>query len=310
MPKFIEIINKALESLRLMIHSSSVILLNCWIELSRQRVMKRNLGDELNYYLLSALTGKKIINRLSTFSKVSDHYYNYICIGSIIEEFSTPKSIIWGAGAIAGGKYPLRNQPYNVLAVRGKLTRQYLIENDIECPEIYGDPALLLPLVYYPDVAKKYKLGIIPHVSEIQHQYVQTIVKQGAKLIRLDNYNNWTDIIDEIKSCEFIISSSLHGLILCDVYSVPNIWVCISGNLLGGTFKFLDYFSGVDRKDMSPYIIDNSTNIIDLINLGKNYRPIYYNPIPLIESAPWTLNIDKTKLKNVKSYTQYNCPSI
>ena len=42
-----------------------------------------------------------------------------------------------------------------------------LQEQGVECTEIYGDPALLLPPFYKPIVAKCYREGIIPRYRDI-----------------------------------------------------------------------------------------------------------------------------------------------
>jgi pyruvyltransferase len=68
-------------------------------------------------------------------------------IGSIIGWMTNKDSIIWGSG-VREPDNPLPAIPRKVLAVRGPLTRKYLISQGVECPEIYGDPALLLPKIY------------------------------------------------------------------------------------------------------------------------------------------------------------------
>ena len=47
-------------------------------------------------------------------------------------------------------------------------------------------------------------------------------MKGEAKVIHMANYKDWHDVIDEINQCQFILSSSLHGLIIADSYGIPN----------------------------------------------------------------------------------------
>ena len=63
------------------------------------------------------------------------------------------KTIIWGGGVI-DNKSSLREKPLKVCAVRGPLTRQYLLEKGNKCPAIYGDPAMLIKYIYEPQVKK------------------------------------------------------------------------------------------------------------------------------------------------------------
>jgi len=59
--------------------------------------------------------------------------------------------------------------------------------------------------------------------------------------------NKWEHVINEIFSCKYIISSSLHGLICSDAYNKPNLWLD-EFKLDEGDFKFKDYFESQDRK--------------------------------------------------------------
>ena len=93
-------------------------------------------------------------------------------IGSIIESLANKESIIWGSGAMYGGEKVLYEKPKKVLAVRGPLTRKYLLSQGVDCPEVYGDPALLLPKIYNPLIEKKYKLGVIPHNIDFENEHL------------------------------------------------------------------------------------------------------------------------------------------
>ncbi len=59
-------------------------------------------------------------------------------------------------------------------AVRGPLTRQFLMDMGIDCPKIYGDPALLLPKLF-PEFKKSEnptkEYIIIPHHSD-EHLFI------------------------------------------------------------------------------------------------------------------------------------------
>lgn len=269
---------------------SDAIIVNGWLNIRFGRVVKRNFGDELNFYMLKELTGKQIIGYYDI-----PHLHastDLLFIGSIVEEFTTPNSIIWGSGAISGEK-PINHKPAKVCAVRGKLTRKYLIDQGISCPEVYGDPALLLPAIYTPRVSKKYKIGLIPHVNDLSSDIVREIISQreDIHLIRFDNYDDWHSVIDEINECESIISSSLHGLIISDAYQIPNVWVAISSNIKGGHFKFLDYFSAVNRTTNESVKLTSINTIQETLRKIKDYTPIQYNRSALIKASPFHLNI-------------------
>lgn len=277
----------------LFISKGDYIVLNAWIEQFKRDVIHRNFGDELSYYLLKEITGKVVVNYydIPVFHKTP----NILFIGSLVERLVNSDTIIWGAGCIVGGSEELKAIPKKVHAVRGKLTRQYLLEHNVDCPEVYGDPALLLPYVFQPTSKKKYKLGIIPHHSEIHLPWLAEFVKKNLvdiHLINLVNYESWKGVIEEICECEYILSSSLHGLIIADAYKIPNLWIKLSNKLIGGDFKFLDYFSGVDRKDTSPFFVNSNTSLEDIQNKLDEYIPINYDVKRFIASSPFPIKLD------------------
>ena len=113
-------------------------------------IRHRNWGDDLNYYFLRELTGKPIIFYHSFKLAQWLHLKNYLCIGTLLDgqKYKDNNTIVWGSGC-SGAKRGM-NHPKTVLAVRGPKSKEYLMQQGICCPDVYGDPALLLPLVYNP----------------------------------------------------------------------------------------------------------------------------------------------------------------
>lgn len=273
----------------LLLYRGNMIVVNGWLNIKFGKITKRNFGDELNLYLLRELTGRPVVGYYDI-PHVLKHN-DYLVIGSLVEEFTTPQSIIWGSGAISGDK-PLRHRPAKVCAVRGRLTRDYLISQGVDCPEVYGDPALLLPLIYRPSIQKKYKIGIVPHIADLDNPIVTNLaMNDGVKIIQLNTYDHWHDVIDEINQCEMIASSSLHGLIIADAYNIPNVWIRLSNKIEGGNFKYLDYFSAVGRETKEPNILTCNMNVQDIKRMVSTYKPIVFDYNPLLESSPLKLKI-------------------
>jgi pyruvyltransferase len=162
-------------------------------------------------------------------------------------------------------------KPKKVYAVRGPLTRNLLLKQGIECPEIYGDPALLFPRFYNPTIEKKYKLGIIPHYVDSNSDWIKSIKRDDVKV--LDICMETHEFVDALKECENIISSSLHGVIAADAYGIPNMWMTINGSkdVYGGGFKFRDYFASVKRDVKCFEAIDSIP--LDLDNVIKEIPP-------------------------------------
>lgn len=264
------------------------IELNAWIRVKRGNIVPRNFGDELNIYLLEGLTGCSLHIYNSGFHKCRR---NYVVIGSLLDSFIDKESVVWGSG-VRKVKKELPAHPKGVLAVRGRLTRDFLLDKGVPCPEVYGDPALLMPLVYTPKIQKKYKVGIIPHYRDIHltkvHDFIENN-KEIVKLIRFDKYEDWHSVIDEICQCEYIVSSSLHGLILADAYHIPNLWIQLSNNIKEGHFKYLDYFSGVGRSDSKPYLFKGDETIDFIVDKLRNYLTINFDNEKLLSACPFNI---------------------
>lgn len=226
---------------------------------------KHNFGDHINIYIVSKLSGKSIqwIHPKYSLKK------NYLCIGSVLG-IASSNTIVWGSGLIDGNIKKLK-KPKQICAVRGPKTRQILNDHNIKCPEIYGDPALLLPRFYNPRIEKKYKVGVILHYVDKSMAYYELFNNEDIKVIDIQQ-NQPMNFIDELLECELIISSSLHGLIVSDAYGVPSIWVKLSNNILGNDFKFYDYFESVKRLNEKPIEITSSTHIEDILKFKKNYK--------------------------------------
>lgn len=213
-----------------------------------------NFGDDISEVIVSFFTSKKILSyRGAYISRFIRKKPNYLIVGSIIPQFTKPDTIIWGSG-VGESTHILSNKPQKVLAVRGPLTRKYLLRHGVECPEIYGDPALLFSRYYIPKINKKYKIGFIPHFLDQTENFFLYMKELGNEVvfINVKKYGTWKNFIDQVCSCDFIFSSSLHGLIIADSFGVPNIWCEFIHEMEDSGFKFRDYLLSVNKARLSP----------------------------------------------------------
>ena len=109
-----------------------------------------------------------------------------------------------------------------------------------DCPEVYGDPAVLLPLYFDPpERTQAKKVGIIPHFIELE-EYKKRDLKD---VTLIDVCQPVENVVSDIKSVEMTYSSSLHGLIVSHTYGIPSIWMESSIPLMGDGVKFRDYYA-------------------------------------------------------------------
>ena len=115
-----------------------------------------NFGDAINLMFWSKITQRNILTEFDYNTQP-----HFLTTGSIME-LATDKSIIFGSGFISqnsnlGGQVFASNSNKKicnplVLGVRGHLTREKLLNFSVPCPEVYGDPLLMFPLIYNPKV--------------------------------------------------------------------------------------------------------------------------------------------------------------
>lgn len=282
--------NKLMLLIKGIVSMKPFLRIACWSP--KVPLQTNNIGDDLNIPLLSAITGKFIIPL--QWSIRSSHWKCYSVIGSIIPWWINGNTYVWGSG-IKSTDAVFYHKPRKVYAVRGPLTRQALVDNGVECPEIYGDPALLAPLAYSPQIntphMKKFRFGIILHendYSDTNRINFADCHDESITFIDICYYSNWTDVIDRMCQCKCIISSSLHGLILADAYRVPSIWAKFNYDFGSGYVKFHDYFLTVGRDSEEIHQIDSYEDIQKLIIPKCNSK---IDIRPLIESCPFDNNL-------------------
>jgi pyruvyltransferase len=242
----------------------------------KDKSVNGNFGDELSKFITIQLINKE---KYKLVFNQKNKLLNLICIGSYIHRAKN-NSYIFGSGV----RTPNNNEnghKYNnlkICSVRGPLSRKFLINTKkIDVPEIYGDPALLLPKFYKPVIIDKLKdiIGIVPHKSNY-NKYLNNI--DTTKFYLINPTDKWQNVINYICSCKCILSSSLHGLICSDAYNKPNLW--LDGfKLEEGDFKFKDYFASQKRdyikiNKLSEYkneLLYIGGNNIDLNRLFKSF---------------------------------------
>ena len=266
-----------------------------------------NIGDDINLHWLTyamKINYKDIFNDKFRYNKDIKYFF----IGSLlnIPGGIDENSIVWGSGVINYKK--IKKNPKKVLAVRGPLTRNRMLKQNIECPEIYGDPALLIPLYYYPKIKKINKFCVIPHFVNINNPLINSFfIKNNIKFIKVEQYLEWTDFLDQLISCENIFSESLHGLIFAEAYSIPNLWISIypyKKYLIGEDVKYHDFFMSLGKEINSSYRVNESTKLSDLIfELDKYQRVFRIDLKKLIDSCPFKLDIDINQINKIYNIT-------
>jgi len=246
----------------------------------------RNFGDLLGPWLVSKMTGREV----QWVAKDDPHY---LVVGSILGRVSRA-SVVWGVGSFGSEGVKNLTGGSRYLAVRGPLTRARLEMFKHKCPRVYGDPALLAPDVYKPDVPKTHELGIVLRWSETKRK--ERFSVEGVKVIDLLT-DDIEGTIDQMLSCENILTTSLHGMILADAYHIPNAWL-IANTGYGKEHKFWDYLLSVgkEREPAEAALLDSGWTLEKLLSeFNYDGRPVQLDLGPLRESNPFLERSDEIK---------------
>ncbi|MFM6930165.1 MAG: polysaccharide pyruvyl transferase family protein [Bdellovibrio sp.] len=180
-----------------------------------------------------------------------------LAIGSVLH-YAQDNSVIWGSGlngSVFESSHSYRS--LDVRSVRGPITRAFLKKRGVEAPEVYGDPGLLIKVLTGDRFGrqKSSKVGVVPHFSDLSRPDIMRL-KGSENVLVIDPYRSWNTVVDQIASCDFVVSSSLHGLVVADAFEIPSIYVRLSER--EGVLKYEDYYAGTDRELSFASTIDEA----------------------------------------------------
>lgn len=274
--------------------SADTLFLSGWIFAKNGRAKTNNWGDDINLEFFSESTGKRILIYPHSLLGRLFARKNFVCIGSVIDSATNRNSVVWGSGLINDKQNRrMRCVPAEILAVRGPKTREWLLAQGIDCPPVFGDPALLLPRFYTPKKLPRSRVGLIAHHLDLQdgNALVKRLAAEpGVRLIRVQGYENWRDFIDEICASDVVISASLHGLIVAEAYGVPALWVEFSEHAAGWDFKFHDFYESVGKPGMHSVKVSAETPLAELVALAAHQRAGTFDAEPLLAACPFELH--------------------
>jgi pyruvyltransferase len=177
-----------------------------------------------------------------------------LTVGSILHS-ARSGDVVWGAGV--NGKHlshRFRATTLDVRAVRGPLTKGFLEEREIACPEVFGDPASLLPHLL-PKLASCVNVGhevvLLPHYRD--DPLLPTTLESGIE--RVSTALHWLDIVLRLLAARKVVTSSLHGLIIAEAFGKDVALLRLSET--EPIYKYEDYLLGTGR---SSYVVATSLN--------------------------------------------------
>lgn len=208
---------------------------------------QQNFGDYLSALIVEMLSKRKVVH-------ASVKHADMIAIGSVLSRekkakiWGIPRKLhIWGTGSASPDDSFSGRHYYH--AVRGVKTLGQIKNTD--GLTALGDPGLLAPMLVERPLVKSIRVGVIPHIKDRNSPAILDLITRipGARVI--DVFSPVKVVLEQIASCDFVLSSSLHGLIVADSYGVPNQWLSLDSNP-GWEYKFQDYYSSFAIEGVAP----------------------------------------------------------
>lgn len=190
-----------------------------------------NFGDALSRVIVNEVLARRGLSLETQTCKPA----RLLAVGSILH-FARDSDVVWGSGC-RSLSHDHNFKSLDVRAVRGPLTWEFLRSRGIEAPEIFGDPAMLLP-VLFPcrfERSNKHDLTIVTHFKDTV-AHLNAVIHATAP---------WDRIVERIAASAFVLSSSLHGIIVAEALGIPARYLRVSD--YEPLFKFRDYYEGTGR---------------------------------------------------------------
>lgn len=239
----------------------------------------RPSGNRFNFgdHLAKVIVTKILIDHNHFLEEETDVPRTLFAVGSVLH-FAKKNDVVWGSGI--NGKIATNQHQFKTLdvrAVRGPLTRAFLMERGIKVPAIYGDPALLMPTLFPGRFVRNPQSDyvVVPHMHDIN------IATKANLQNVISPLSMWNRCIEDILKGELVISSSLHGLVVAEAYGLPARYLRLSEE--ENIFKYNDYTMGTGRGE-----IEAASCVKEALEMGGMPPPVF-NAGQLIAAFPFDL---------------------
>lgn len=234
-----------------------------------------NFGDELSKVIVSLVLARE---HLTIFDEVM-RKRQLLAIGSILH-FARENAVVWGTG-INGTEPEWRYgfKSLDVRAVRGPYTAEFLRRRKIAAPEVFGDPALLLPDLVGGrfSTERDVEVGFVPnHLDADRIDGTRPI-----KAMVIDPRRGWNSVVRDILRCKKIIATSLHGLVIAEAFGIPARYVRLSAT--EGMVKYRDYYAGTGREQFAY-----ASSIAEALEMPGESPPIFDRD-KLLQAFPYDI---------------------
>ena len=152
-----------------------------------------------------------------------------------------------------------------------------LLERGVACPAVFGDPALLMPIIR-PDLVAlaacpRHRATFVRHIDDrLSGSWLHPrTISARAELERL---------LRRIVRSRLVVATSLHAVIVAEAFGIPARSI---RNRSEPEFKFADYYLATGRPDYR-----RASSIGEALALGGE-PPVVFDSAPLLGAFPYEL---------------------
>ena len=237
-----------------------------------------NFGDSLNLDLMRHFA--------VDVCRAGTYHANLVAIGSMLDSFlltrynsrTTQEPVhVYGTGFLQPQKDDIEVfvRPMAFHALRGKLSRarcERITGRDLSGVPL-GDPGLLASRMFANmQTHKLYDVAVVCHFADRGRTPLGNIRLGGLSVRHLDVRMEPERFVAELTSCRFVLSSAMHALICADSFGIPNKRIVLSDALVGGDYKFSDYYSVFEDVEAHAVPFDLRKNILSVADLDAFRR--------------------------------------
>lgn len=204
-----------------------------------------NFGDELALVVVDLMLGRNGFTRSDELKKGA----HLLSVGSCLH-FAKTGSVIWGAGL--HGNIQEKEHRYSFLdvrAVRGPHTRNFLINRGVVCTDVFGDPGILIKRLTgerFAFARTPGRIAFVPNLHDLSLVSQLQPALERHQIVVVSPLQSWNVVVAEIARSDYVISSSLHGLIVAEAFAVPARYLRLSER--ESILKYQDFYLANGRK--------------------------------------------------------------
>lgn len=195
-------------------------------------VRNNNFGDVLTPQIVRHLAGRDPV-----WVELNAPVEHFFVVGSTLH-LATARTIVWGTGIIRWENETSPDPSAKVAMTRGPLSYSFAAAHGLKCPAVWGDPVAFVREIYPPAQTKAGKWCFVPHFREAEIQI------EGVTVLSTSTPPD--EFCRVLTSHEYVLSSSLHGLVAAHAYGLKAAWVKLSDKPVGDDTKYRDYLLSQD----------------------------------------------------------------